>query len=63
MRKNFSTISVRFSAVGGFAALAYIALAGTLTPSLAAQPKLDTAKIEQLTGAKVPKQCSWATRH
>jgi hypothetical protein len=52
MRKNFSTNSVRFSAVGGFAALAYLALAGTLTPSLAAQAKLDTAKIEQLTGAK-----------
>ena len=52
MEKNFSTKIVRFSAIGGFAALAYVALAGAVTPSIAAQAKLDTAKIEQLTGVK-----------
>src|SRR5881296_4051856 len=52
MRKNFLENIVRFSAIGGFAALAYFALAGALTPTLAAQAKLDTAKIEQLTGVK-----------
>jgi hypothetical protein len=32
--------------------LAYLALAGTVTLSIAAQAKLDTVKIEQLTGVK-----------
>ena len=52
MQKNFCTKIVHSSAIGGFAALAYLALAGAVTPSLAAQAKLDTAKIEQLTGVK-----------
>jgi hypothetical protein len=50
MEKHSDTKLVRFSL--GFAALAYLALAGAVTPSLAAQAKLDTAKIEQLTGVK-----------
>ena len=52
MRKYFFKNLVLFSAIGGFAALAYLALTGAVTPGLAAQAKLDTAKIEQLTGVK-----------
>jgi hypothetical protein len=52
MEKNFCMNVVRSSVIGGFAALACVALAGTVTPSIAAQAKLDTAKIEQLTGVK-----------
>src|SRR5713226_176784 len=52
MEKNFSTKLVYSSAIGGFAAFAYLALAGALSPGLAAEGKLDTAKIEQLTGVK-----------
>jgi hypothetical protein len=51
MEKNFCRKIVRSSAIGGFAAFAYLALAGAV-PSLAAEGKLDTAKIEQLTGVK-----------
>ena len=52
MEKKFYMKVLCSSAIGGLAALAYVALAGTVTPSLAAQAKLDTAKIEQLTGVK-----------
>jgi Domain of Unknown Function (DUF1259) len=50
MEKHSYTKLVRFSL--GFAALACVALAGTETCSIAAQFKLDSAKIEQLTGVK-----------
>src|SRR6266403_2696353 len=52
MEKKFYTKVLCSSAISGFAALTYVALAGTVTPSIAAQAKLDTAKIEQLTGVK-----------
>src|SRR6266581_8817541 len=52
MEKNFCRKIVRSSAIGAFAAFAYLALAGAVSPSLAAEGKLDTAKIEQLTGVK-----------
>src|SRR5205814_10702616 len=40
------------SDIAAFTAYAYLALAGAVSPSLAAEGKLDTAKIEQLTGVK-----------
>src|SRR6266550_3923260 len=52
MEKKFYTKVLCSLAIGGLAALTYVALAGTITPSIAAQAKLDTAKIEQLTGVK-----------
>src|SRR5437763_13847994 len=52
MEKNFCTKIVCSSAISAFAAFAYLALAGAVSPSLAAEGKLDTAKIEQLTGVK-----------
>jgi Domain of Unknown Function (DUF1259) len=52
MEKNFCRKIVRSSAIGGFAVFAHLALAGAVSPSLAAEGKLDTAKIEQLTGVK-----------
>ncbi len=52
MEKKFYTKVLCSSAIGGLAALTYVALAGTVTPSIAARAKLDTAKIEQLTGLK-----------
>src|SRR5437016_3469512 len=52
MEKNFCRKIVRSSAIAAFAAFAYLALAGAVSPSLAAEGKLDTAKIEQLTGVK-----------
>jgi predicted DNA-binding protein with PD1-like motif len=52
MEKKFYMKVLCSSAIGALAALAYVALAGTVTPTLAAQAKLDTAKIEQLTGVK-----------
>jgi uncharacterized protein DUF1259 len=52
MEKKFYMKVLCSSAIGALAALAYVALAGTVTPTLAAQAKLDTAKIEQLTGIK-----------
>jgi hypothetical protein len=51
MGKIFCTKIVRSSVIGGLAALAYL-VAGGRSASLAAEVKLDTAKIEQLTGAK-----------
>jgi len=50
MEKHSYRKPVRSSVV--FASLAYLVLAGAVTPSLAAQGKLDAAKIEQLTGVK-----------
>src|ERR1041384_7513487 len=52
MHKNICSNRAGFSAIGGLAVLAYLALAGPVTHSIAAQGKLDTAKIEQLTGLK-----------
>jgi hypothetical protein len=52
MEKKFCRKIVRSSAIGAFAVFAHLALAGAVSPSLAAGGKLDTAKIEQLTGAK-----------
>jgi hypothetical protein len=52
MEKRFYEKVLCSSAIGGLAALAYVTLAGTATLSIAAQGKVDTAKIEQLTGAK-----------
>src|SRR6266576_5414737 len=52
MEKKFYTKVLCSSAISGFAALTYVALGGTVTASIAAQAKLDTAKIEQLTGVK-----------
>src|SRR5438067_11144563 len=52
MEKNFCRKIVRSSAISAFAVFAHLALAGAVSPSLAAEGKLDTAKIEQLTGVK-----------
>src|SRR5438094_7441094 len=52
MEKNFCTKIMRSSDLSAFAAFAYLALAGAVSPTLAAEGKLDTAKIEQLTGVK-----------
>ena len=52
MEKKFYAKVLGLLAMGGLAALAFVSLAGTVTPSMAAQAKLDTAKIEQLTGVK-----------
>src|SRR5438067_7207106 len=52
MEKNFCTKIVCSSAIAAFAVFAHLALAGAVSPSLAAEGKLDTAKIEQLTGVK-----------
>src|SRR5437879_9559944 len=52
MKKRFYKKVLCSSAIGGLAALAYVTLAGTATLSIAAQGKVDTAKIEQLTGLK-----------
>lgn len=48
MKKNFCMKLARSSAMDGFAALTYVALVGTVTPSIAAQAKLDTAKSSNL---------------
>ena len=52
MEKRFYEKVLCSSAIGGLAALAYVTLAGTATLSIAAQGKVDAAKIEQLTGVK-----------
>ena len=52
MEKNSCTKIGYSSAIVPFAALAYLALGGAVSPSLGAVAKLDTAKIEQLTGVK-----------
>ena len=52
MKKNFCTKMLRCSAIAGFVAFAYFAFASAVMPSLAAERKLDAAKIEQLHGRK-----------
>jgi hypothetical protein len=52
MKKKFYVKVLGSSAMGGLAVLAFVSLAGTATPGMAAEAKLDTAKIEQLTGVK-----------
>src|SRR5262245_66174113 len=52
MKKKFYVKVLGLSAMSGLAALVFVSLAGTVTPSMSAQAKLDTAKIEQLTGVK-----------
>jgi hypothetical protein len=52
MKKNFCAKMLGCSAIAGFVAFAYFALASAGTPSLAAEGKLDAPKIEQLTGVK-----------
>ena len=59
MEKNFCVNIVHSSVMGGFAALACVALARTVTPSIVAQAKLDTAKIEQ---SREPKESSTKKR-
>src|SRR5438067_6145057 len=50
MEKNFCTKIVCSSAIAAFAVFAHLALAGAVSPSLAAEGKLDTPKIKQRTG-------------
>jgi hypothetical protein len=52
MEKHFCPKIVHSSTIGSFAVFAYLALAGAVSPSFAAEGKLDTAKIEQITGVK-----------
>src|SRR5947209_4127072 len=52
MEKNFCRKIVCSSTITAFAAFAYLALTSAVSPSLAAERKLDTAKIEQLTSVK-----------
>jgi hypothetical protein len=52
MKKNLNKRAVYICLVSGVLAFAFLALTGNMSSSLAAQGKLDTAKIEQLTGVK-----------
>jgi hypothetical protein len=52
MEKNFYRKIVCSSVLTVFAVFAYVALSGTMSSGLGAERKLDTAKIEQLTGIK-----------
>ena len=52
MKKNLNQRTVYICIVSGVLAFAFLALIGNVSSSLAAQGKLDTAKIEQLTGVK-----------
>jgi hypothetical protein len=52
MEKNFYSKIVRSSVLAVFAVFAYVALPGAMSSGLGAERKLDTAKIEQLTGVK-----------
>jgi hypothetical protein len=52
MGKSFCTKMVCFLAMTGLVAFACVVLTGTLATTIAAQGKLDAAKIEQLTGTK-----------
>src|SRR5262245_27123024 len=52
MKKKFYVKVLRLSAMGRLAVLVFVLLAGTVRVGIAAQTKLDTAKIEQLTGMK-----------
>src|SRR5499425_1831307 len=52
MEKKFYEKFLGLSAMGGLAVFVFVSLAGTVRVGIAAQAKLDTAKIEQLTGVK-----------
>jgi hypothetical protein len=52
MKKKFYVKVLGLSAMVGLAVLVFVSLAGTVRVGIAAQAKLDTAKIEQLTGIK-----------
>src|SRR5262245_38511702 len=52
MKKKFCVKVLGLSAMGRLAVLVFVLLAGTVSVGIAAQTKLDTAKIEQLTGMK-----------
>ena len=52
MEKKFCMKALCSELVFGLAVLAFVSLAGTVRVGMAAQAKLDTAKIEQLTGVK-----------
>jgi hypothetical protein len=52
MKKNLNKRTVYVCLVSGVLAFAFLASIGNVSSSLAAQGKLDTAKIEQLTGVK-----------
>ena len=52
MEKKFCTNALCSELVIGLAVLAFVSLAGPVKVGSAAQTKLDTAKIEQLTGVK-----------
>src|SRR6266536_638892 len=52
MKKNLNKRTVYICIVSGVLAFAFLAFIGNVSSSLAAQAKLDTAKIEQLTGVK-----------
>jgi len=52
MKRNLNKRAVDISLVSGVLAFAFLALVGNVSSVLAAQAKLDTAKIEQLTGVK-----------
>jgi hypothetical protein len=52
MKKKFLAKKPCSSVIGCLTMITAVALAGTVTSSVAARGKLDTAKIEQLTGAK-----------
>jgi hypothetical protein len=52
MKKNLNKRTVYICLVSGVLAFAFLALVGSVPSSLAAQGKLDTAKIEQLTSVK-----------
>src|SRR6266536_2255437 len=53
MKKNLNKRTVYICIVSGVLAFAFLAFIGNVSSSLAAQAKLDTAKIEQLTGVAV----------
>ena len=52
METNFYSKILHTSVIYVFAAFAYLALGGAMSPTVGAVGKLDTAKIEQLTGVK-----------
>jgi hypothetical protein len=52
MERKFCTKALCSELVIGLAVLAFVSAAGTVRVGMAAQAKLDTAKIEQLTGIK-----------
>src|SRR5438067_8210450 len=52
METNFYSKILHTSVIDVFATFAYLALGGAMSPTVGAVGKLDTAKIEQLTGVK-----------